>query len=253
MPGSRLTEQLEGINPVREALRAGRPIRRLWVARGAGGLQELLELARARGIPVLELERPALEQRARSRAPQGVIAEAEPLPEQEAEDCLARAAARREDPLLVALDGLEDPQNLGAILRSAEAAGAHGVLVPRNRAVGLTPSAVKASAGAVEYVPVVRVTNLVRTLEDLKKQGLWIAGADAGAPAVCWEQDLRGPLVLVIGSEGRGLARLTREHCDFLVRLPMAGRLNSLNAAAAAAALLYEIMRQRAGGRTGGR
>ncbi|HHX50993.1 MAG TPA: 23S rRNA (guanosine(2251)-2'-O)-methyltransferase RlmB, partial [Clostridia bacterium] len=152
---------------------------------------------------------------------------------------------KKEDALIVILDGLEDPYNLGSIIRTSEVMGVHGVVIPKRRSVALSPTVAKTSAGALEYVPVARVTNLVRTLEYLKKEGLWVTGLDAAGPSNYFEVDLLGPVAIVVGSEGRGLGRLVRDTCDFLVGIPMLGRLNSLNAAVAASIVLYEVVRQR--------
>ena len=246
---SATSEQIEGRNPVLEALRAGRPLNKLMVARGAveGSIRAILALAREQGVLVQEVDRVRLDAMAQSHAHQGVIALAAPRHYAEPEELLERARQQGEDPLLLVLDGIEDPHNLGSLLRTAECAGAHGAILPERRAVGLTPAALKASAGAAEHLPVARVTNLVQTLEWLKEQGLWIAGADAAGPDLYTEANLKGPLALVIGSEGKGLARLVREHCDYLVRLPLHGRVSSLNASVAGGILLYEVVRQRNG------
>ena len=168
-----------------------------------------------------------------------------PVAYAEVEDILAAARSRGEPPFIVLLDELEDPHNLGAILRTADATGAHGVLIPKRRSCPLSATVAKTSAGAVEYVPVARVGNVAQTIEGLKKDGLWVVGADAGGDKKYYEADLRGPLLLVIGGEGQGLGRLTKEGCDFLVNIPMRGAISSLNASVACSLLLYEVMRQR--------
>lgn len=235
---------------MREALRAGRPLNKLIVARGAGegSMRAILALAREQGVPVQEVERSRLDAMTQSRAHQGVIAIAAPRQYAKPEDLLERARQRGEDPLILVLDGIEDPHNLGALLRTAECAGAHGAILPERRAAALTPTAEKASAGAVEHLPVARVTNVVQTLEWLKEQGLWIAGADAAGAQLYTEANLKGPLALVIGSEGRGMTRLVREHCDYLIQVPLYGKVTSLNASVAGGILLYEVVRQRRGG-----
>ncbi len=240
-------EQIEGRNPVMEALRAGRPLNKLMVARGAGegSIRAILAMAREQGVPVQEVDRAHLDAIAQSRVHQGVIALASPREYAEPEELLERARQRGEDPFILVLDGIEDPHNLGSLLRTAECAGAHGAILPERRAAALTPAAMKASAGAAEHLPVARVTNLVQTLEWLKQQGVWIAGAEAEGSQFYTETNLRGPLALVIGSEGKGLGRLIREHCDYLVRLPLLGRVTSLNASVAGAILMYEVVRQR--------
>ncbi|MGH2453190.1 MAG: 23S rRNA (guanosine(2251)-2'-O)-methyltransferase RlmB [bacterium] len=245
-------EQIEGRHPVREALASGRPIRKVLVARTprtGGALAEIVLLARRRRVSVQEVDPRWLDRMAHTRAHQGVIALAGARPTVEPEELLAAARARGEPALVVLLDGMEDPQNVGAIIRVAEAAGAHGLILPARRASGLTPAVARASAGAMEHLPVAVVTNLTRTINDLKRAGLWVLGADL-AGADFYATDLVPPLAVVIGGEGRGLSRLVRESCDHLVRIPMRGRVASLNAATAAAVLLFEIgRRQREGAR----
>ncbi len=239
-------EQIEGRNPVMEALLAGRTIDRLLVAEGTAPafLEKLKALAGQRNVRIELVDRARLDGLARSRAHQGVLALAPTRTYADVHDILTRAT--QTDPaLVVALDGVEDPQNLGAIVRSCDAAGAHGVVLTERRSAPLGPGAVKASAGAVEHVPVARVVNLTRTLEELKEAGLWVYGTDGQGDRVYSEVDLTGPAVIVIGGEGRGLSRLVKERCDFLLRIPMFGRVNSLNASAAAAVILFEVRRQR--------
>ncbi len=233
---------LLGRNPVREALRAGRPINKILLAGGdSPPLRELGRLAREAGIPVQQVDRAKLDKMAGGLPHQGVIAFASVRDYVEVDEILARAG---EKPFLVILDEINDPHNLGAILRSADAAGVHGVVIPRRRSASLTPAVARASAGAVEYVPVARVTNIVRTVESLKEKGIWIVGAHMEGQ-LYWEASLDGPLALVIGGEEKGLGRLVREKCDQLVSLPMLGRVSSLNASVAAALLSYEVLRQR--------
>jgi 23S rRNA (guanosine2251-2'-O)-methyltransferase len=241
--------QVEGRNPVREALRAGRSIHRLLVARDErrGPLGEILALARERGVPVEEVPRETLDRKSATGAHQGIIALVTAKPYVELDAVLAGVQARGEQPLLLLCDGLQDPHNLGALLRTADAVGAHGVVIPARRAVGLTAVVAKTSAGAVEHVPVCRVTNLSQTIRTLQEQGLWVVGADAAAEKAYWEVDLRGPLAVVVGGEGTGIGRLVAERCDLLVRLPMQGQVNSLNASVAGSLLLYEVLRQRLG------
>ena len=236
---------LVGRNPIREALRAGRDIEKLLVARGEliGSAREIVAMAREAKIIVQEVDRVRLDQMAPNH--QGLIAVASAYAYKTVDDMLALAKARGEDPLLVILDGVTDPHNLGAIIRSAECAGAHGVIIPERRAVGLTPAAVKASAGAVEYLPVAREVNLNRVIERLKKEGVWIYGTAMNG------EDYRrvnfsGPAALVIGSEGEGMSRLVEENCDKIVSLPMKGHIDSLNASVAAGILLYAVAGARA-------
>ncbi|MDN5362152.1 MAG: rRNA (guanosine2251-2-O)-methyltransferase [Moorella sp. (in: firmicutes)] len=241
-----MTEVLAGRNQVREALRAGRPLNKLLLAPHLEGriIADIINLAREQGIPLQRVNRDVLDKMAGPHH-QGVVALTAAAVYAELEDLLARAREEGEPPFLVMLDGVEDPHNLGAILRSAEAAGVHGVIIPRRRGVGLTAAVARTAAGAQEYVPVARVTNLGRTLADLKGQGIWAVGAAGDAPQEAFAADFTLPLVLVLGSEGRGLSHLVRSRCDLTVRLPMRGRINSLNVASAATVLMYEVLRQR--------
>ncbi len=236
---------LAGRNPIREALRAGRPVEKLLVASGelSGAAQEIIRLARESGAVVQQVERSRLDQI--YPAHQGMLAYVAAVPYVSLEDILAAAAAKGEDPFLILLDGITDPHNLGAIVRTAECAGAHGVVIPERRAAGLTPAAAKAAAGALSHMPIARVKNLNRAIEELKAQNIWVVGtAMDGENALT--ADLSGPIALVIGSEGEGMARLTLEKCDRTVSLPMLGRIESLNASVAAGILMYEIVRARA-------
>lgn len=236
---------LVGRNPIREALRAGRDIEKLLVARGEliGSAREIVAMAHEQKIVVQEVDRARLDAMAPNH--QGLIAVASAYAYKTVDDMLALAKERGEDPLLVILDGVTDPHNLGAIIRSAECAGAHGVIIPERRAVGLTPSAVKASAGAVEYLPVAKETNLTRLIERLKKENIWVYGAAMNGEDYR-KVDFSGPAAIVIGSEGEGISRLVAESCDKLVSLPMKGHIDSLNASVAAGILLYAMMGARA-------
>lgn len=238
---------LIGRNAVMEALKAGRGINRLLLASGdkEGSRAEIRALAKDRGIVCQTVERAKIEAIAGGLRHQGVLAYVAPVAYAELEDILAAAEEKGEPPLLLLLDELEDPHNLGALLRTADATGVHGILIPKRRSVPLNATVAKTSAGAIEYVPVARIGNVAQTLKALKEKGFWVAGADMDAPATCWETDLTGPLVLVVGNEGHGMSRLTRELCDFLVQIPMIGKINSLNASVAGSLLLYEAMRQR--------
>lgn len=238
-------DRLAGRNPVLEALKSGRKIKEICIS-GTRDMEELVLLAEKRQVPLRQVDHQQLDKLMPEAPHQGVVAFVESYSYASLEEVFARAAQRGEDPLILLLDSLQDPQNLGSLLRSADGGGAHGVVIPKRRAVGLTPGVVRASAGAVEYVPVVQVTNLVRTMEELKTKGLWVAGAEADGEQLYYQADLTGPLALVIGGEDRGLGRLVREHCDFTVRLPLRGRLNSLNAAIAGSILIFEVLRQRA-------
>ena len=238
---------LIGRNAVLEALKSGRGINKLLLAQGelTGSAQEILALAKEQRVLLERVERSKIEAVAGGLRHQGVLAYVAPVPYAELEDILAKTAAKDEPPFLLLLDELEDPHNLGALLRTADAAGVDGVIIPKRRSCPLSATVAKTSAGAVEYVPVARVANVVQTLEELKKHGFWAVGADMDGEQLYDEADLTGALVLVIGSEGRGISRLTKEHCDFLVQLPMLGKVNSLNASVAGAILIYEALRQR--------
>jgi 23S rRNA (guanosine2251-2'-O)-methyltransferase len=227
---------------VGEALRAGRKINRILIADGAHGLETLVAEARQRRIPFEIRDRRELERRAGDHH-QGVVAEAEPFSYAHLDDLLSNSPQL---PLFLALDSLQDPQNFGTLLRTAQAVGTHGVLIPEHRAVGVTPAVSNASAGAVEHLRVARVTNLARSLGQLKSSGVWVYGLTVDAAADYWDVDLSGPLALVVGSEGSGLGRLVRETCDVLVRIPMAdAAIQSLNASVAGSLVLYEAFRQR--------
>lgn len=239
---------IEGRNAVQEALRAGRTIDKLFIARGETDrtLARIAAKAREKGIVVTECDRRKLDAMSTTKAHQGVIAQAAVREYCELDDMLALAAERGEEPFLIVCDEIADPHNLGAILRTAEAAGAHGVIVPKRRAAGLTWTVGKASAGALEYVPVARVANIAQCVEDLKKRGVWVCAADMDGQSWCGA-DLTGPIALVIGGEDSGVSRVVRDKCDFILSLPMNGSINSLNASCACAIVLYEIARQRAG------
>lgn len=235
-----------GLNPVREALKADVPCSRLLLARERGeGLEEALSLAEAKGIRVEVLGRSAIAQLLPGVQHQGIALWVEAYPYRDLEDLLEGEGV----PFLVVLDGIQDPRNLGAIVRTAEATGAWGVVIPKDRAAPVTGVVAKASAGAVFHLPLARVTNIARTLEVLKERGLWVVGAEVGSPTPYWDADLTLPLVLVIGGEGEGIRQLVRKKCDFLVSIPMKGMVNSLNASVAASVLMYEVLRQRERGR----
>ena len=240
---------IEGRNAVIEALRAGTNIDKIYIMKGEtdAALGHIAASARQAGIVVADADKRKLDNMSRTHAHQGVIAVAAVREYASVEDILQTAADKGEPPLLVICDELSDPHNLGAVLRTAECAGAHGVIIPKRRSAGLTAVVAKTSAGAVSHVPVARVANLPSLLKDLKKRGLWVFGAAAEAETVLYDADLKGPAAIVIGSEGAGMSRLVRETCDVLVSIPMRGKLNSLNASAAAAILLYEAVRQRMG------
>lgn len=238
---------LLGRNAVREALKSGRSINRILIAEGShgGSISEIINLAKERHLILQSISSDRLDALCGGQRHQGIVAYAAPVDYVELDDILNLAKDRGEDPFIILLDELEDPHNLGAILRTADAVGAHGILIPKHRSCPLSSIVAKTSAGAVEYVPVARIGNVVQTLDELKKQGLWVAGADMDGKENYYEANLTGPIVLVIGSEGRGISRLTKEACDFVVKIPMRGKVNSLNASNAAAILAYEILKQR--------
>ena len=240
---------IEGRNAVIEALRTGTAIDKIYLAKGETDktLGHIASRAREAGIVVVDADRRKLDAMSRTHAHQGVIALAAVREYVSVESILERAAQRGEKPLLVVCDEISDPHNLGAILRTAECAGAHGVIIPKRRSAGLTAIVAKTSAGAVSYMPVARVANISATLKELQEKGVWIFGTAADGNTTLYSADLKGPAAIVIGSEGDGMSRLVREGCDFLVSIPMQGRISSLNASAAAAILLYEAVRQRLG------
>ena len=238
---------IEGRNAVIEALRAGETIDKIYILKGETDktLGHIASRARAAGTVVVEADRRKLDAMSRTHAHQGVIALASVREYVSVESILNSAREKGEAPLLVVCDEISDPHNLGAIIRTAYCAGAHGVIIPKRRSAGLTSVVAKTSAGAVSYLPVARVPNLPALLKELKGQGVWVFGTAAGGTTDLYHVDLKGPAAIVIGSEGEGMIRLVEENCDFLVSIPMKGGLNSLNASAAAAVLLYEAVRQR--------
>lgn len=246
-----------GVNPVLEALRAHpEQMEQLYVAEGSLGARaasEIFSRARETGVRVQKVPREKLHKLAEGGVHQGVVAELKAFDYAELEDLLEAAEASGRPALIVALDGVQDPHNFGAILRSAHALGAHGVVIPKDRSVGVTGVVAKASAGAIEHCPVARVTNLSRALEELKKAGLWIAAADPDSKEDLWTANLDGPICLVVGAEGPGIREGVLSHCDFKLRIPMEGNVASLNASVSASILLYEVARQRGGGRSGGK
>ena len=238
---------LIGRNAVIEAIRSGRGINKLLIADGdkEGSVKEVISLAKEQGIVIQFVERSKIEGIAGGLRHQGVLAYVAPVAYSDLETILQAAETKGEAPFLLLLDELEDPHNLGALLRTADATGVHGVLIPKRRSVPLTATVAKTSAGAVEYVPVARIGNIAQTVRKLKDKGFWVAGADMDGSQNYYEADLTGPLVLVVGSEGHGMSRLTKEQCDFIVKMPMVGKINSLNASVAGSILMYESMRQR--------
>jgi len=243
-------DRLEGRNPVLEALRAGRAMNKLWVAKLDGGrvdpiVSRIVAMARERNVLIMEVPRITLDQMSETHNHQGVIANVASHDYVELDDIIQRAKEKGEAPLLLLLDELKDAYNLGSILRIADAAGVHGVIIPKHRSIGLDSLVAKASSGAIEYVPVARVTNLSQTISTLKEDGFWVAGTDAEGTIPYNKADLKGPLLIVIGSEGEGMNKNIREKCDFLLYIPMSGNVNSLNAAVAAGIVVFEAQRQR--------
>ena len=240
---------IEGRNAVIEALRAGRAIDKIFIAKGDVDktLGHIASKARDKGIVVVEADRRKLDFMSQTHAHQGVVALAAVREYCEIADILAIAAERNEAPFVIVCDEVSDPRNLGAIIRSAECAGAHGVIIPKRRSAGLTAIVGKASAGAAEHMAIARVPNIPAVLKELKGKGLWVYGAAAGGSNGLWDIDFTGAMALVIGSEGDGIGRLVRENCDFIVNIPMVGKINSLNASAAASVIMYEVLRQRSG------
>ena len=238
---------IEGRNAVIEALRAGASIDKIFIQKGETDktLGHIASTARAAGVVVVDADKRKLDFMSRTHAHQGVIALASVREYVSVEDILNIARQKGENPLIVVCDEISDPHNLGAIIRTAECAGAHGVVIPKRRSAGLTSIVGKTSAGAVSYVPVARVPNIPALLEELQKEGVWVFGTAAEGTCDLYSADLKGPAAIVIGSEGDGMTRLVREKCDFLVSIPMKGKISSLNASAAAAILLYEAVRQR--------
>ena len=238
---------IEGRNAVIEALRAGTAVDKVYIAKGEtdATLGHIASTARGKGIVVVEADRRKLDDMSVTHSHQGVIAVAAVREYASVSDILQSARDKGEAPLVVVCDELSDPHNLGAVIRTAEAAGAHGVIIPKRRSAGLTAIVAKTSAGAVSYLPVARVANLTALLRELKEEGLWVFGTAADGSTSLYQADLKGPAAIVIGSEGNGMSRLVREQCDFLVSIPMRGQVNSLNASAAAAVVLYEAVRQR--------
>lgn len=238
--------EIFGRNPVLELLKSDKSINKIYIAEGGakGSVQEIINLAKEKRIPFQLVDKGKLDKMFPWQNHQGVAALGAAADYVDWQDILQSAREKMEDPLIIMLDEIEDPHNLGAILRTADAAGAHGVIIPKRRAVPLTEGVAKASAGAVEYMPVARVSNLSQTIDKLKKEGCWIVGT-ALAGEVVYDKDLTGPLVIVIGSEGKGLGKLIEDKCDFLVNIPMHGKINSLNASVATGIVLYEVVRQR--------
>lgn len=240
-------DQVEGRNAVLELLESGRDINKILVAKGEkhGSIYKILAMAKERKILVTEVEKNKLNQIAQTPNHQGVIAIVPPFNYCEVEDILELAKQKNEMPFILILDGIEDPHNLGSIIRTAETAGVHGIIIPKRRAASVNSTVSKVSAGAVEHMKIARVNNINETIRFLKEQGVWICGTDMDTDIIYTKQDYRMPLAIVIGSEGFGMNRLVKENCDFLVKIPMKGKITSLNASVSAGIIMYEIVRQR--------
>lgn len=235
---------IEGRNPVLEAIQSGRAINKLMIQEGnrEGSIKKIIAKAKEQKIVISYVDKGKINKLSQSDNHQGVIAFVAAYDYAELDDMLENIEG---DPFLVILDEINDPHNLGSIMRTADAVGAHGIIIPKRRAVGLTPVVAKTSAGAIEYVPVCRVTNLARTIDALKERGIWVAGADMAGEQTHFQANFKGPIALVMGNEGQGISRLVKEKCDFLVNIPMTGKVSSLNASVAASVIMYEIMKQR--------
>lgn len=242
-----MKEKLVGINSIMEALKGRRKIHKIYVQEGRQGkrITDLLSLAQVKGVFVQTIEKRRLDQMYTLGNHQGIIATVDQYPYASVDDMLELAAISGQKPLLLVLDGIEDARNLGAIIRTAECAGVHGIVIPRHNSAEINEYAVRSSAGAVEHMLIARETNLVNVLKHLKTQGMWVIGAEADAADFYYQADIPLPAVVVVGGEGRGMRRLVKEQCDLLLKIPMFGQINSLNASVAAALILYEIIRQR--------
>lgn len=239
--------KIEGRNAVIELLKSDKPVNKIFILKGErqGSINEIIKLAKNNGIIISEVEKSKLDALSDTKHHQGVIAFASPTEYKSLDDIFDLAKNRGEDPFILIADEIEDPHNLGALIRTAECAGIHGVIIPKRRAVGVTEVVVKTAVGATEYVPIVRVNNINETIKELQERGVWVVGTDGNAEKVYYEQDLTGPLAIVIGSEGRGMNKLTIKNCDFLVKIPMMGNITSLNASVSGGIVVFESLRQR--------
>lgn len=242
-----LSDQIEGRNSVIELLESDRDINKILIAKGErhGSINKIISIAKQRKIVIAEVERQKLNAISKTDNHQGVIAIVPPFNYSSVDDILNEAKQKKEDSFILILDGIEDPHNLGSIIRTAETAGVHGVIIPKRRAASVNATVSKVSSGAVEHVKIARVNNLNDTIKYLKEQGLWICGTDGEAKTYYYNQDLKGPIAIVIGSEGFGMSKLVKENCDFLVKIPMKGKITSLNASVSAGIVTYEVVKQR--------
>ena len=243
----RFDDQIEGRNSVLELLESGKDINKIFVTRGEkhGSINKIIAIAKERKIIIVEKDKKQMEEMAQEENYQGVIAIVPPFEYVEIEDILQTAKERNEDPFVLILDGIEDPHNLGSIIRTAETAGVHGIIIPKRRAVSVNSTVNKTSAGAVEHMKIARVNNITDAIEELKEQGLWICGTDIETNKYYYNQDLTGPLGIVIGNEGKGMSDKVKKNCDFLVKIPMKGKVTSLNASVSTGIVVYEALKQR--------
>lgn len=241
------TDQVEGRNSVLELLESGKDINKIFIEKGEkhGSIYKIIAMAKERRIVIVEKDKKQMEQIAQNTNYQGVIAIVPPFEYCQIEDILEYAKEKNEEPFILILDGIEDPHNLGSIIRTAETAGVHGVIIPKRRAASVNSTVAKTSAGAVEYVKIARVTNITDAIERLKKEGLWICGTDIATEKYYYEQDLTGPIGIVIGNEGNGMSLKVKKACDFLVKIPMKGKIGSLNASVSTGIVIYEVLKQR--------
>lgn len=247
MDNERLSDQIEGRNSVLELLESERDINKILISKGErhGSINKIITLAKQRKIVIAEVERQKLNAISETNNHQGVIAIVPPFNYASVEDILNEAKSKNEDPFVLILDGIEDPHNLGSIIRTAETAGVHGVIIPKRRAASVNATVSKSSAGAVEHMKIARVNNINETIKYLKEEGLWICGTDGDAKGYYYNQNLKGAIAIVVGSEGFGMSRLVKENCDFLVKIPMKGKITSLNASVSAGIVIYEAVKQR--------
>jgi len=245
-----MSNQIEGKNSILEALKTNHPIDKILISKDIGRhstIAEILHLSKQKGVPLIYVEKSKLDNISQTKSHQGIIAYVPEKEYVEVEDILSLAKKKNEQPFIIILDSIEDPHNLGAILRSAEATGAHGIIIPKRRSVGLTPTVAKTSAGAIEYMSVAKVANLSDAISKLKKQNIWVIGIESEVKTSYIKFDFKMPIAIVIGSEGKGISRLVKENCDELLSIPMKGKITSLNASIAAAVVMYEVLKQRSG------
>lgn len=239
--------KIEGRNAVIELLKSDKTVNKIFIQRGErqGSINEIIKLAKKKNLVITEVDRNKLDTLSDTKHHQGVIAFVSPVEYKSIDDIFELAKSRNEDPFILIADEIEDPHNLGALIRTAECAGCHGVIIPKRRAVGVTEVVAKTSVGATEYVPIARVNNINETIRELKDRGVWVTGTDGKADKLYYEQDLTGPIAIIIGSEGRGMGELTMKNCDFLVRIPMMGKITSLNASVSGGIVVFEALKQR--------